>query len=178
MLTEDSDQPGHPPCLISLRCAFHGKLRTQAFFMRTVKTLIRLGGCPGWSESSQGANSFCWFCHVVAHISKRFSRNGEQCRPWSNCSFESSLIWFYTVCPNPSVQNVRIFMVRTYSAKEFCFILNGLTIATSWENLFMLYANNKGADQPAHPRSLISIFVVHCLDSIISLVSISKISRH
>ena len=25
------------------------------------------------------------------------------------------------------------------------------------------YANNKGADQPAHPRSLISAFVVRCL---------------
>ena len=39
----------------------------------------------------------------------------------------------------------------------------------------MPYANNKGADQPAHPRSLISAFVVCCLDNI-SLVSISKIS--
>ena len=38
------------------------------------------------------------------------------------------------------------------------------------------YANNKAADQPAHPRSLISPFVMHCLDNIISLVSISKIS--
>ena len=38
------------------------------------------------------------------------------------------------------------------------------------------YANNKGADQPAHPRSLISTFVVRCLDSIISLVSIFAIS--
>ena len=28
----------------------------------------------------------------------------------------------------------------------------------------MQYANNKGADQPVHPRSLISIFVVRCLD--------------
>ena len=28
----------------------------------------------------------------------------------------------------------------------------------------MPYANNKGADQPAHPRSLISAFDVHCLD--------------
>ena len=28
------------------------------------------------------------------------------------------------------------------------------------------YANNKGADQPAHPRSLISTFFVRCLDSI------------
>ena len=40
----------------------------------------------------------------------------------------------------------------------------------------MPYANNKGADQPAHPRSLISAFVVHCLDSIILLVYISEIS--
>ena len=39
-----------------------------------------------------------------------------------------------------------------------------------------VYANNKGADQPAHPRSLISTFVVHCLDSIIPLVSIPEIS--
>ena len=35
--------------------------------MRTAKTLIRLGGCPGWSESSLGAQSLCWFCHEVAH---------------------------------------------------------------------------------------------------------------
>ena len=39
---------------------------------------------------------------------------------------------------------------------------------------FMSYANNKGADQPAHPRSLISAFVVRCLDGIISLNSIAK----
>ena len=30
----------------------------------------------------------------------------------------------------------------------------------------MSYANNKGANQPAHPRSLISAFVVRYLDSI------------
>ena len=37
----------------------------------------------------------------------------------------------------------------------------------------MSYANNKGADQPAHPRSLISAFVVRCLDSI-SLDSVDE----
>ena len=52
----------------SLCCALKGKLRTQAFFMRTAKTLIRPGGCPGLSESSPGAQSFCWFCHEAAHI--------------------------------------------------------------------------------------------------------------
>ena len=41
----------------------------------------------------------------------------------------------------------------------------------------MSYANNKGADQPAHPRSLISAFVVRYLDSIISLDSTAEISR-
>ena len=41
----------------------------------------------------------------------------------------------------------------------------------------MSYANNKGADQPVHPRSLISAFVVRCLDNIISLDSIAEISR-
>ena len=40
----------------------------------------------------------------------------------------------------------------------------------------MPYANNKGTDQPAHPRSLISTFVVRCLDGMISVVSISEIS--
>ena len=32
------------------------------------RRLIRLGRCPGWSESSLGAQSFCWFCHEAAHL--------------------------------------------------------------------------------------------------------------
>ena len=40
----------------------------------------------------------------------------------------------------------------------------------------MSYANNIDTDQPAHPRSLISAFVVRCLDSVMSLVSVIKIS--
>ena len=55
--SQDSDQSGHPPSLISLRCAFNGYLRTQAFIMRTAKTLISLGGCPGWSESLLGTHA-------------------------------------------------------------------------------------------------------------------------
>ena len=41
----------------------------------------------------------------------------------------------------------------------------------------MPYANNKGADQPAHTRSLISAFVVRCLDGRIPLLAIAEISR-
>ena len=43
--------------------------------------------------------------------------------------------------------------------------------------MLMSYANNKDADQHLHPRSLISAFVVRCLDSIISLVSFFAVSR-
>ena len=38
------------------------------------------------------------------------------------------------------------------------------------------FANNKGADQPAHPRRLISTFVIRLLESIISKLASSEIS--
>ena len=38
------------------------------------------------------------------------------------------------------------------------------------------FVNNTGADQPAHPRSLISAFVIRLLESIISRLATSKIS--
>ena len=39
------------------------------------------------------------------------------------------------------------------------------------------YANNKGGDQPAHPRSLTSAFVVRWLDSIIHPLAKAEISN-
>ena len=39
------------------------------------------------------------------------------------------------------------------------------------------YTNNKAADQPAHPHSLTSVFVVRCLDSIMPILAKTKISR-
>ena len=50
---ENSDQPGHPPSLIRV---FAVRMKKPWLpIERTAKTLIRLGGCPGWSESSLGA---------------------------------------------------------------------------------------------------------------------------
>ena len=53
----------------SLRCPHEERLSPLLPIELTVKTLIRLNGCPGWSESSLGLYSFCWFCHIVAHLS-------------------------------------------------------------------------------------------------------------
>ena len=52
----------------SLRCPYDETLDRQLPIERTAKTLVRQGGCPGWSESLLGAHSLCWFYHVAAHI--------------------------------------------------------------------------------------------------------------
>ena len=54
--SEDSDQPGHPPSLIRV-FAVRSVGSKGPKVSWTVKTLIRLGGCPGWSESSLGAHA-------------------------------------------------------------------------------------------------------------------------
>ena len=57
--------------------------------MRTAKTLIRLGGRPGWSESSLGTHSLYWFCHVAAHFNWRVELSADNyiCnqRKWCGC---------------------------------------------------------------------------------------------
>ena len=53
--SKDSDQPGHPPVLISLRCLHEQALGSWLPIKPTAKTLIRLGECPGSSESLPGA---------------------------------------------------------------------------------------------------------------------------
>ena len=63
---EDSDQPGHPPSLIRV----FARRSLSSFFMRTADTLIRLGGCPGSSESSLGLQvNFCQFLLQKLHLS-------------------------------------------------------------------------------------------------------------
>ena len=76
-------------------------------------------------------------------------------------------------------QNLIIYIYwRDYTYTSFTTKIEFHIIwATSWENLFMPYANNKGADQPVHPHSLVSAFFIHCMDGIIPLLAIAKISR-
>ena len=45
-----------------------GSLATHWAHSEDSNTLIRLSGCPGWSASSLGAHSFCWFYHEAAHL--------------------------------------------------------------------------------------------------------------
>ena len=60
----------------SLRCPHEESLGSYLPIERKAETLIRLGGCPGWPESSLDAHSFCCFCHVVAHFNRLHKRAG------------------------------------------------------------------------------------------------------
>ena len=53
--SEDSDQPGHLPSLIRVLAVHMKKAWVLSYPLSAQRRLIRLGGCPGWSESSLGA---------------------------------------------------------------------------------------------------------------------------
>ena len=66
--SEDSDQPGHLPSLISLRCPHEETLSPQLPIERTAKT-DQTGRMPRLILVFAGCTLIlCWFCHVVAHL--------------------------------------------------------------------------------------------------------------
>ena len=61
----------------SLHCLQKETLGPYLPIERTAKTVIRLGECPGWSESLLGAHSFCWFCYVMAQFIVILAHRGK-----------------------------------------------------------------------------------------------------
>ena len=49
--SEDSDQPGHLPSMIRVPAVRMKKAHVLSCLLSTHRRLIRLGGCPSWSES-------------------------------------------------------------------------------------------------------------------------------
>ena len=52
VLPAKTDQPGHPPSLIRVFAVRMKKSWVLSYPLSTQWRLIRLGGCPGWSEAS------------------------------------------------------------------------------------------------------------------------------
>ena len=93
---------------------------------------------------------------------------------------------FWSSCHRGNIKVVeQSFLSITLLDQYCCFILVFIWIVLSgisYLSHFMrksvyVICEQKGADQPAHSRSLISTFVVRCLDSIIPILALSKISR-
>ena len=69
----------------SLHCALSGYLRTQAFFMWAVKTLMRLG-----------AHSLCWFCCEAAQLFLSLIINKSECNKTSEGFEKTPNFWLFT----------------------------------------------------------------------------------
>ena len=67
--------------------------------------------------------------------------------------------------------NVEKYLQRTKSC--LCF---RRTTKSGFENVIVLQASNKGADQPAHLHSLISAFVIHLFEWVIYTLATCKFS--
>ena len=108
--SEDSDQLGHLPSLIRVFSVRMKKHWILSYPLSAQRRLIRLGGCPGWSESSLGAhaiflvlswggsndkNKTFYIRNKKCHIDLKFSdRQG-----WANfVDWKNNLIRDYTVC--------------------------------------------------------------------------------
>ena len=73
-------------------------------------------------------------------------------------SFQHEIFIWDQLSKKISVPLSDVLIHPTINTRKF-FIIQKNILIEPWENLLMPYANNKGADQPTHPRSLISTFV-------------------
>ena len=108
--SEDSDQPGHPPSLIRV-FAVHwmGSQRPK------VSSCGQRRLWSDWAdaqadESSLGAHSFCWFCHVTAHMvrPRSYSSRCSLIMPLGLHLLDVFALRFNFKCPNWSPLNVSI----------------------------------------------------------------------
>ena len=117
-------------------------------------------------------------------LSYPLSAQRRLCSDWADAQADLSLCWAHM--PFCWFCHVAAQVLISYEGSQFLAKLFSYIVVHQMLVVFepdhektcpMPYANNKGTDQPAHSRSLISAFVVHCLYSIISILAISKVSR-
>ena len=65
---DEAKYSAHSHCLVSLNFPHEETLDTRLRIKRPPKTLIRFGGCAGWSESSMGAHANLYFCCTSADL--------------------------------------------------------------------------------------------------------------
>ena len=75
--SKDTNQPTQPRLLNSLLCLHEEALGPWLSMEHTAKTLIRLGRCPGWSESLLGTHHFV--CFVMLWLIYNFKQYSVLC---------------------------------------------------------------------------------------------------
>ena len=82
---------------------------------------------------------------------------------WPQLTFDlAQNEWNKTQIANKKNPGILVYYMQALRSSLFIF---GLHMNHAMRKPLMPYANNKAADEPAHLRSLISVFVVHCYDT-------------
>ena len=159
--------------------------------MRSAKTLIKLGGCPGWSESSLGVRA-------TLFVLSRGGSNGDSLKLAESTNFTEIAIWPIgtelsepyiiggqkSTAPNVLLMvddkhsgfpknKLRIWPFLSFNVRSSKCYYNGVFFsgsiiaiwAASWQNQQCSYAPSEDSDQPGHPPSLIRVFAVRPVGS-------------
>ena len=85
----------------------------------------------------------------------------------------------FGICDDKEHSLMQLLLERTDMREiEYIILFLNQNIIGPWreKTCLRVVANNKNADQPTHPRSLISVFVIRLLESIISRLATIEIS--
>ena len=150
--------------------------------MRTAKSLIRLDGCPGWSESSLGAQPFCFVMSRLIYMLYRTEQTEKQLpnhkkrekAPWhgapqnyhnSNSTRFAVLKWLAEITTGAIHMLalwlwhfLTIFVASTYfytKIEEKQRWVGKLYRPRQANLVLIAYASTEGSGEPAHPRSLV-----------------------
>ena len=106
--SEDSHQPGNPPSLIRVFAVRMKKAWVLSFPLSAQRRLIRLGGCPDWSESSWPHSHFVCFVmrrliFLVPFVLQRLivrlcTPNGPRSKVITTSQSETKVIFLHTRC--------------------------------------------------------------------------------
>ena len=142
--SKDSDQPGHPPSLIRV---FAVHMKEAWVFSYPLSAQWRL-----WSDwaDAQVDLSLCWaHSHFVGFVTRRLIYQ------WSKVSNTRPVVmWLKFILMQ--IEFIMMDFMHPHDSTLIMWLklwdrLDAVTIlriwATSWENLFIPYANNKGGDQ-------------------------------
>ena len=175
-ISEDSDQSGRMPRLIRIfagcKGQFVGFVVQQLIYFLHLIYQNYISPSIVWNFPSKNAELVPLFFQSFSYLSISLPNVSLHAYNGSNkflnffylASMGLQLFLFFT----ENLTNTES-QVKWRGKKKLWFLENYLSMCfynwpTSWENLFMACANNKGTDQPVRLLSLISAFVVHCLE--------------
>ena len=144
--------------------------------VRPAKTQISLNIHPVWSESSLCTQWVAKDPNFLHAVSKDSDQTGQMPRLISVFAGHTCHFVGFVMRRLKFESFLNTELNARFRSILWCRV-ESIIWARSCEKCLMSYANNKGADQLAHPRSLIRTFVVRCLDSMICILAISKVSR-